>query len=66
MQVIRHGTKWNDEFPKQKMCNKCKCIFLYDKIDVREQFYQNLRSPPPVIAQSYIYCPECENKITLY
>lgn len=66
MQVIRHGTKWNDEFPKQEACNKCKCVFLYDKKDVKEQFYKNLLSPPPTIAQGYLYCPECENKIILY
>ena len=46
MQVIRHGTKWSDEFPKQKMCNECKCVFLYDKEDIKTTFYKNLCSPP--------------------
>lgn len=66
MQVIRHGTKWSDEFPKQKMCNECKCVFLYDKEDIKTTFYKNLCSPPPEIAQDYIYCPECKRKIILY
>lgn len=60
MQVIRHGTKWNDDFPKQNTCNKCKCIFLYDKGDIREQFYENLR-----VTQHYLYCPECGKRIIL-
>lgn len=66
MQVIRHGTKWNDEFPKQNMCKKCKCVFLYEKKDIKEQYYENLHSPPPMITQDYLYCPECGEKIILY
>jgi hypothetical protein len=69
MQVIRHGTKWSDEFPKRKMCNKCKCVFLYDRKDmettyIETTFDKNLHSPP--IAQNYLYCPECDKKIILY
>lgn len=60
MQVIRHGTKWSDDFPKQNTCNKCKCIFLYDKKDIKEQFYENLR-----VTQHYLYCPECGKRIIL-
>lgn len=60
MQVIRHGTKWSDDFPKQNTCNKCKCIFLYDKKDIKEQFYEILR-----VTQHYLYCPECGKRIIL-
>lgn len=66
MQVIRHGLKWNDEFPKRQTCNKCKCIFLYDKSDIKTVFYENSFAPPPQIAEDYIYCPECGGRITLY
>lgn len=66
MQVIRHGTKWSDEFPKRQVCNKCKCVFLYDRKDMETAFYENLHSPPPTIAQNYLYCPECDKKIILY
>ena len=66
MQVIRHGIKWSGDFPKKETCNKCKCVFLYDKKDVKTTFYENLFSPPPEIAQDFIYCPECGEKIILY
>lgn len=66
MQVIRHGTEWSNEFPKQKMCNKCKCVFLYDKGDMKTTFYESLHSSPPTPVQNYLYCPECNKKIILY
>lgn len=62
MQVIRHGTEWNDEFPKRDVCKKCNCVFLYDREDIETAFYKNLHSPPPEIAEDYIYCPECRKK----
>ena len=65
MQVSRHGTKWNDDFPKQEMCNKCKCVFLYDKKDIREHYHQHFPTPPAYMVELYFYCPECQNKINI-
>jgi len=66
MQVIQHGLKWTTDWPRRQECKKCKCIFIYDKKDIKTTFYENLHSSPPEVAQDYIYCPECRRKIILY
>lgn len=62
MEIIKHGK--NYDLPRLKVCPDCKCVFIYVKKDIKENWVRETAYESDLI-YTYINCPECGKPIII-